>query len=105
MTERFDKAVRAGHSAKGLVHYERRLEKAKRRGNARKIAKFKRKVQKYKNAYYAPQPIELDDAALEREVLAKLCHIPLGTTELQRGAPAEEVVVGAVARVPRSRRH
>ena len=43
MTERFDKAVRAGHSAKGLVHYERRLEKAKRRGNARKIAKFKRK--------------------------------------------------------------
>ena len=56
MTERFDKAVRAGVSAKGLVHYERRLEKAKRRGNARKIA-------------------------------------------------TEEVVVGAVARVPRSRRH
>ena len=42
MTERFDKAVRAGVSAKGLVHYERRLEKAKRRGNARKIASGRR---------------------------------------------------------------
>ena len=39
MTERFDKAVRAGHSAKGLVHYERRLEKAKRRGKAQRLRK------------------------------------------------------------------
>ena len=38
--ERFDKAARAGDSAKGLVHYRNRLQKARlrRRGNARKIA-------------------------------------------------------------------
>ena len=47
MPERFDKAARAGDSAKGLVHYMNRLQKARRRGNARKIAKFGRKVQKY----------------------------------------------------------
>ena len=49
MSERFDKAARAGDSAKGLVHYRNRLQKARcRRGlNARKIAKFERKVQKY----------------------------------------------------------
>ena len=47
MTERFDKAARAGDSAKGLEHYRNRLQKARRRGNARKIAKFERKVQKY----------------------------------------------------------
>ena len=29
------------------MHYLSRLQKAKRRGNARKIAKFGRKVQKY----------------------------------------------------------
>ena len=46
-TQRFDKAARAGNSAKGLVHYTSRLQKARRRGNARKIAKFERKVQKY----------------------------------------------------------
>ena len=46
-TQRFDKAARAGNSAKGLVHYTNRLQKARRRGNARKIAKFERKVQKY----------------------------------------------------------
>ena len=45
--QRFDKAARAGNSAKGLVHYTNRLQKARRRGNARKIAKFERKVQKY----------------------------------------------------------
>ena len=44
---RFNKAARTGNSAKGLVHYLSRLQKAKRRGNARKIAKFGRKVQKY----------------------------------------------------------
>ena len=44
---RFDKAARARNPAKGLVHYFGRLEKARRRGNARKIAKFGRKVQKY----------------------------------------------------------
>ena len=44
---RFDKAARASNPAKGLVHYFGRLEKARRRGNARKIAKFGRKVQKY----------------------------------------------------------
>ena len=49
-TQRFDKAARAGNSAKGLVHYTSRLQKARRRGNARKIAKFERKVQKYKLA-------------------------------------------------------
>ena len=40
MPERFDKAARAGDSAKGLVHYRNRLQKARlrRRGNARKIA-------------------------------------------------------------------
>ena len=32
---------------KGLVHYLGRLDKARWRGNARKIAKFGRKVQKY----------------------------------------------------------
>ena len=47
MSERFDKATRAGDSAKGLVHYGNRGQKARRRGNARKIAKFERKVQKY----------------------------------------------------------
>jgi len=47
MPERFDKAARAGNSTKGLVHYMNRLQKARRRGNARKIAKFERKVQKY----------------------------------------------------------
>ena len=46
-TPRFDKAARARNPAKGLVHYFGRLEKARRRGNARKIAKFGRKVQKY----------------------------------------------------------
>ena len=46
-TQRFDKAARAGNSAKGLVHYTNRLQKARRRGNARKIAKFGLKVQKY----------------------------------------------------------
>ena len=40
-------ATRASNPAKGLVHYFGRLEKARRRGNARKIAKFGRKVQKY----------------------------------------------------------
>ena len=44
---RFDKAARASNPAKGLVHYLGRLKKAKWRGNARKIAKFGRKVQKY----------------------------------------------------------
>ena len=44
---RFDKAARARNSAKGLVHYLSRLQKARRRGNARKIAKFGRKLQKY----------------------------------------------------------
>ena len=44
---RFDKAARAINPAKGLVHYSGRLEKARRRGNARKIAKFGRKLQKY----------------------------------------------------------
>ena len=44
---RFDKATRASNPAKGLVHYLGRLKKAKWRGNARKIAKFGRKVQKY----------------------------------------------------------
>ena len=44
---RFDKAARAINPAKGLVHYSGRLEKARRRGSARKIAKFGRKVQKY----------------------------------------------------------
>jgi len=38
MPERFDKAARAGDSAKGLRHYLSRLQKAHRRGNARKIA-------------------------------------------------------------------
>ena len=47
MPDRFEKAARAGDSAKGLVHYMNRLQKARRRGNARKIAKFERKVQKY----------------------------------------------------------
>ena len=47
MPERFDKTARAGNSTKGLVHYMNRLQKARRRGNARKIAKFERKVQKY----------------------------------------------------------
>ena len=47
MPERSDKAARAGDSAKGLRHYLSRLQKARRRGNARKIAKFERKVQKY----------------------------------------------------------
>ena len=47
MPERFEKAARAGDSAKGLRHYLSRLQKARRRGNARKIAKFERKVQKY----------------------------------------------------------
>ena len=46
-TQRFDKAARAGSSAKGLVHYLSRLQKARWSGNARKIAKFGRKVQKY----------------------------------------------------------
>ena len=46
-TQRFDKAARARNPAKGLVHYLGRLKKAKWRGNARKIAKFGRKVQKY----------------------------------------------------------
>ena len=50
MPDRFEKAARAGDSAKGLVHYMNRLQKARRRGNARKIAKFERKVQKYNNA-------------------------------------------------------
>ena len=40
-------ATRASNPAKGLVHYLGRLKKAKWRGNARKIAKFGRKVQKY----------------------------------------------------------
>ena len=44
---RFDKAARAINPAKGLVHYSGRLEKARRHGNARKIAKFGRKLQKY----------------------------------------------------------
>ena len=44
---RFDKATRASNPKKGLVHYSSRLEKARRRGKARKIAKFGRKVQKY----------------------------------------------------------
>ena len=47
MPERFEKAARAGNSTKGLVHYMNRLQKARRRGNARKVAKFERKVQKY----------------------------------------------------------
>ena len=47
MPERFEKAARAGNSTKGLVHYMNRLQKARRRGNARKIVKFERKVQKY----------------------------------------------------------
>ena len=51
--QRFDKAERAGNSTKGLVHYRNRLQKARRRGNARKIAKFERKVQKYKLAVAA----------------------------------------------------
>ena len=38
---------RASNPAKGLVHYSGRLKKARWRGNARKIAKFGRKVQKY----------------------------------------------------------
>ena len=37
----------ASNPAKGLVHYLSRLQKARWRGIARKIAKFKRKVQKY----------------------------------------------------------
>ena len=45
--QRFDKATRASNPAKGLVHYLGRLKKARRRGKARKIAKFERKVQKY----------------------------------------------------------
>jgi len=51
--QRFDKAERAGNSTKGLMHYRNRLQKARRRGNARKIAKFERKVQKYKLAVAA----------------------------------------------------
>ena len=47
MPERFDKAARVGVPAKGLRHYLSRLQKARRRGNARKIAKFGLKVQKY----------------------------------------------------------
>ena len=39
MPERFDKAARVGVPAKGLRHYLSRLQKARRRGNARKIAK------------------------------------------------------------------
>ena len=50
---RFDKATRASNPKKGLVHYSGRLEKARRRGRARKIAKFERKVQKYKLAVAA----------------------------------------------------
>ncbi len=46
-TLRFDKATRASNPMKGLVHYLGRLDKARWRGNARKIAKFGRKVQKY----------------------------------------------------------
>ncbi len=53
MPERSDKAARAGDSAKGLRHYLSRLQTARRRGNARKIAKFERKVQKYKLAVAA----------------------------------------------------
>ena len=51
--QRFDKATRASNPKKGLVHYSGRLEKARRRGRARKIAKFERKVQKYKLAVAA----------------------------------------------------
>ena len=38
---------KASNPMKGLVHYLGRLDKARWRGNARKIAKFGRKVQKY----------------------------------------------------------
>ena len=85
MPERFDKAARAGDSAKGLVHYRNRLQKARcRRGlNARKIAKFERKVQKYNNALAAAAP---EYAALEAKVLKKLCSLRKKTVKLQRGA-------------------
>ena len=89
--ERFDKAARAGDSAKGLVHYRNRLQKARcrRRGNARKIAKFERKVQKYNNSLAAAAP---EYAALEAKVLKKLCGVDQGTNELQRrGATQEEM--------------
>ena len=89
MPERFDKAARVGVPAKGLRHYLSRLQKARRRGNARKIAKFERKVQKYNNSLAAAAP---EYAALEAKVLKKLCHIPQGTgNELQRGATEEEM--------------
>ena len=79
MPERFDKAARAGDSAKGLRHYLSRLQKARRRGNARKIAKFRPKLQKYKNA-------------LEAVVLDKLSNFPQGTVvPLQRGATQKEM--------------
>ena len=58
MSELIDKATRASNPAKGLVHYLDRLGKARRRGHARKIALFERKVSKY-NALAvaaAPQP-------------------------------------------------
>jgi hypothetical protein len=45
--QRFDKVTRASNPVKGLVHYLGRLEKARWRGKARKIAKFGCKVQKY----------------------------------------------------------
>ena len=73
MTERFEKAARAGDSAKGLRHYLSRLQKARRRGNARKIAKFRPKLQKYKNA-------------LEAVVVDEMCRVTEGTVELERGA-------------------
>ena len=98
--ERFDKAARAGDSAKGLVHYRNRLQKARlrRRGNARKIAKFERKVQKYNNALAAAAP---EYAALEAKVLKKLCSLRKKTvdSELQRGATEEEMrMIGRLVR-------
>ena len=83
MPERFGKTARAGDSAKGLVHYRNRLQKARcrRRGNARKIAKFERKVQKYNNSLAAAAP---EYAALEAKVLKKLCSLRKKTVGLQR---------------------
>ena len=89
MPERFDKAARAGDSAKGLRHYLSRLQKARRRGNARKIAKFEGKVQKYNNSRAAADP---EYAVLETKVLKKMCRVRQGTvTELERGATQEEM--------------
>ena len=78
--ERFDKAARAGDSAKGLVHYRNRLQKARlrRRCNARKIAKFERKVQKYNNSLAAAAP---EYAAMEAKVLKKLCSLRKKTVD------------------------